>query len=348
MSGPAYCAVYDFELMPYALGDVLTWNVQTAIRCEQAGRDRVAVFVCVDERHPASLYQQGVVTADNCSLFFDELSGAFGTHPRIESLCIFRDREALLDQLRDFAIQDSPNAAVLQEYEEAVRNLRNDDAVMANFTRQLHSHDRINAYARQRGRVPCLRASPGCEVPVAELVAQRFRDKRVVTVHMRLRRLDAGLGGERTYRRDSDFLDWYEFLAQAATTHPDVVFVALGRLQEKPLEFLELPNVTSLRILGLGLGHELTMMLRSELFIGTSSGFAAMANFSDIPYFITNLTAQSYRAYGIEERAERLPFALERQRLVHETETSELLSSLLQRGLNGQPPAAELATGHRG
>ena len=35
-----YCAVYDFELMPYALGDVLTWNVQTAIRCEEAGPRR--------------------------------------------------------------------------------------------------------------------------------------------------------------------------------------------------------------------------------------------------------------------------------------------------------------------
>ena len=57
-------------------------------------------------------------------------------------------------------------------------------------------------------------------------------------------------------------------------------FVVVGRLQEKPLELLRLPNVISLRTLGLGLGHELTLMLRCDLFIGTSSGFAAMANFS--------------------------------------------------------------------
>ena len=71
MTARTYCAVYDFELMPYALGDVLTWNVQTAIRCEELGRDRVDTYICMDDRHPASIYQKDLVTAENSHLFFN-------------------------------------------------------------------------------------------------------------------------------------------------------------------------------------------------------------------------------------------------------------------------------------
>ncbi|MEO8008638.1 MAG: hypothetical protein ABI728_08985, partial [Betaproteobacteria bacterium] len=144
--------------------------------------------------------------------------------------------------------------------------------------------------------------------------------------------------GEHTYARDSDFFEWYEFLKDADKTYPDVQFVTVGRLQEKPLELLRLPNVISLRTLGLGLGHELTFMLQSDLFIGTSSGFAALANFSEIPYFVTKMSPESCRAYGIKQGSERLPFATKRQILVYEPETRELLMKLLERGLQGVTP----------
>jgi len=117
-----------------------------------------------------------------------------------------------------------------------------------------------------------------------------------------------------------------------------VEFVVMGRLQEKPLELLRLPNVISLRSLGLGLGHELSLLLRSDLFIGTSSGFAAMANFSEVPYFITRMNPGACRAFAIAPGSERLPFAGERQILVYEPETRDLLMRLLERGLQGMPP----------
>jgi hypothetical protein len=336
MSARAYAAVYDFELMPYALGDVLTWNVQTAIRSEAAGLARTDIHVCLDERAPASVYQKGLVTPDNSNLFFSELFGAFGTHPQPGNLFVHRRREDMLERLRAAA----PGDADLEDYERALAQRGDEDAVIAYFSRVIHSHDRINAFARERGRIPLLRPSLGCGPDVEGLLRTRYAGRRLVAIHVRQRRLDAGYGGEHTYARDSDFLEWHEFLAGAAKSHPDVEFVMLGRLQEKPLEFLRLPNVSSLRVMGLGLGHELSLLLRSDLFIGTSSGFAAMANFSAVPYFITRMTPASCRAYAIEQGAERLPFATERQVLVYEPETRELLARLLERGLAGTPPRA--------
>jgi hypothetical protein len=334
----SYPAIYDFELLPYALGDVLTWNVQTAIRCEDAGRSRVDVLMCVDERHPAGLYQRGLVSAANCGLFFNELFGAFATHPNPGRLLVFRRREELLAYLRAAGRDDPLHAEALREHEAALARSTNEEALVEYFTQTIHSHDRINAFAARHGRVPLLRPSLGTEPDIAGLLAHRFPDKRIVAVHTRLRRLDAGYGGEQSYARDSDFLEWYEFLREAGAKHPEVQFVLLGRLQEKPLEMLKLDNVASLRLFGLGLGHELTLLLHSDLFIGTSSGFAAMANFSRAPYFITRMTPASCKAYGIEPGAERLPFAAERQRLVYEPETRELLMRLLEEGLAAARP----------
>ncbi|HKQ26520.1 MAG TPA: hypothetical protein VJT81_18895 [Burkholderiales bacterium] len=353
MNGQRYCAVYDFGLFPYALGDVLTWNVQTAIRCEELGRERVDTYICVDERHPPNVFQRDLITADNCELFFSEVFGAFGTHPKPGNVFLYRRREGMLERLREACRDDAANSEDLAEYERALADYEGALTKRGNgrtamigwpalmleyFTKSIHSHERINAYAAAHGRIPLLRPSMGCEPDVSALLTKRFAGNRIVTIQMRLRRLDAGYGAENTYWRDSDFLEWYEFLKEAGKTHPDVQFVVMGRLQEKPLELLRLPNVISLRTLGLGLGHELSLLLRSDLFIGTSSGFAALANFSEVPYFITKMNPGACRAFAIAPGSERLPFASERQILVYEPETRDLLMRLLERGLHGVPP----------
>lgn len=378
--------IYDFEIFPFALGDVLTWNVRTAIRCEELGREYVDVYICADSRYPAGVHQRGIVSSQNFDLFFSELYSAFGTNPRLGNIYIFRQRDDLIARLIEVAAEDDVNTEAVNDYlrilnyrviggaanqarRQRLKNIRgsrfirtilkrfipqpvknkikstlasaflpNEEVIANYFVKYIHSHESINDFAARHGRIPLLEPSLGCVPDVDELVARRFAGKKLVSFHLRLRRLDAGYGGGHSYSRDSDFLEWYDFLKEASEKYPDIEFVALGRLQEKPLELLRLPNVTSLRIFGMGLGHELTLMLRSDLFIGTSSGFAALANFSSIPYFITKMTAVSCKAYEIREGAERLPFAFEQQKLIYENETSELLMNLL--GSRFGPPTS--------
>lgn len=370
-------AIYDFELFPYALGDVLTWNVRTAMRCAELQRELVDIYICADERFPAGIYQRGLVNPQNFELFFSELYGAFGTHPKLGNIHIFRQREALLAHLQQLATEDEVNAEAVADYlsvlehrvsesvrkkvwHQLVNGLRGNRYVREAFNRLLnpslktailnqvlsieeilnnyfikyiHSHENINKFAEKNGGIPLLLPAIGCSPDVDELIERRFFGKKIVTFHLRLRRLDAGYGGEHSYSRDSDFLEWYDFLRVAGLKYPEVEFIALGRLQEKPLELLRLPNVTSLRMFGMGLGHELTLMLKCDLFIGSSSGFAAMANFSSVPYFITKMNPGACHAYAIPDGAERLPFAQKDQILVYAQETSELLMSLLEKGL---------------
>src|SRR5260221_9834334 len=206
MTGGNYCAVYDFEIMPYALGDVLTWNVQTAIRCEEHARERVDAYICMDERPPASIYQRDLVTADNCGLYFSELFGAFGTHPKPGGAFLYRRREEMLGKLREVGKGDAANSESLADYERALESRKNESALIEHFSRSIKSHERINAFAAEHGRIPLLRPSMGCEPDVTGLVTKRFASKRIVVVHMRLRRLDAGYGGGENHNPGPGFL----------------------------------------------------------------------------------------------------------------------------------------------
>lgn len=374
--------VYDFELFPYALGDVLTWNVRTAMRCRELGRSAVDIYICLDKRYPAGFFQRSLANPDNFELFFSELYNAFGTHPCLGNIFIFRQREALMERLMAVAEED-PEAAEgiddylsILDYSERHKSRRNtviaelqksdgirktlkkllpqpakdlivriampgDRRLNEYFHKYIHSHDAINAYAETHGEIPLLGKSLGCDADIDELITQRLQGKKIVPFHLRLRRLDVGYGGDQSYDRDSDFFEWFDFLRAAASRYPDAMFVALGRLQEKPLELLALPNVISLRSFGMGLGHELTLMNRGDLFIGSSSGFAAYANFSEIPYFITKMNPGACRAYVIPEGSSRLPFAFPKQELVYEKETSEMLMGLLDRGLGLEPSRSD-------
>ncbi len=333
-----YCAVYDFSLLPYALGDVLTWNVQTAMRCEEAGRKTVDIYIVLDPKRPSSVYQRDLITDENCGLFFSELYGAFGTHPRLGNIHIFGNQAEATQSLAIQAQDDPVNKEVLEDYRAAQRSEDDEKELVAYFIKYIYSHNKLNAYFDETGDYPRLKQSMGCGPDVNSLFERVFPGKYVVVVHPRLRRLDAGYGGDHTYFRDSDFLEWYDFLKQTSIERPDIQFVVVGRLPEKPVAMLRLPNVMSLRTLGMGLGHELSLMLRANLFIGTSSGFAALVNFSRTPYFITRMNKESYSAYDIEEGATRLPFAEGKQVLTAEPETADMLSRLLKEGLEDQEP----------
>lgn len=385
MTMDSLIGIYDFEIFPYALGDVLTWNIRTAMQCETLARKHVDIYICIDEKYCASIYQRGLVNPDNYELFFSELYGAFGTNPVLRNLFIFREREAMLAQLEQLKELDEANKEVIQDYlsilkhrvsdsliskvraklerkirtnwlvrkiynrfvpakmKESVSSFSQEYALNRYFIKYVYSHEAINQFYADKGHIPFLQPSLGCTPDVEEVIARQFAGKKIVPFHVRLRRLDVGYGGDHSYARDSDFLEWYCFLKEAAVKHPDVQFVALGRLQEKPLEILRLPNVTSLRVYGMGLGHELTLMLKSHLFIGSSSGFAALANFSALPYFITRMNPGSCHAYAIPEGAPQLPFASANQTLVYEQETAAMLMQLLETGLNLQSKSTQVA-----
>ena len=139
MNQSKYYAIYDFGIFPYALGDVLTWNVQTAIKAADAGRQSIDVLVVIDPDYPASIFQSDFISKDNCPLMFNELFGAFGTMPGIGNVNIFRNRSELLGYLNIVAADDNIIHQVVEDYKAIVEQSDDVDAVAAYFITQLYS-----------------------------------------------------------------------------------------------------------------------------------------------------------------------------------------------------------------
>jgi len=77
--------------------------------------------------------------------------------------------------------------------------------------------------------------------------------------------------------------------------------------------------------MGLGLAHELALLHRADLFMGSSSGFATMATFCNKPYLITNIQHLFSRYAGIPVGARHYPFGNENQILYWERENRDVL-----------------------
>lgn len=334
MTTRSFKVIYDFGLFPYALGDVITWNIQMAIRCLNLGRASIDLYICVDPEKCSSIFQRDLINRDNYFLHFSDIFNAFYINPLINNVYTFSNTKNLIEKFSNDIADDLENREILQDYQVVLGNQENFDLLVDYFTNHIYYHKHINDFYERNDGIPYITEVPGTKPDLAGIRKGLFANKKIVTIHFRLRRLDAAMAGAHTYARDSNFLAWYGFLKEAEKKFPHVQFLLAGRIQEKPLEVLKLPNVTSLRLYGFGLAHELSMMLQSSLFIGTSSGYAAAANFSDLPYFITNMNPESCNAYDIEEGAEQLPFATDQQFLVYEKETPEMLLSLLERGLS--------------
>ena len=130
-------AIYDFALFPYALGDVLTWNVQTAIRCRELGLAAVDIYICLDKRYPSGFFQRDLINSDNYELFFSELYSALGTHPCLGNIFIYRRREEIVERLLDIGEQELSVIEGIDDYlsilEFSARHKTRTDIITAEF-----------------------------------------------------------------------------------------------------------------------------------------------------------------------------------------------------------------------
>lgn len=325
MSGSSYFAIYDFTRQGHGLADVLIWNVRTAQRCREARRSRVDVNLCFRSRAASNSRIAASVRLDGRGLSFNELFPALSTHPLLGTIRIFFGAEAMVAALRRLAEGDPLNAEVVAAHEHLS---------LLDAAEKMSSGPRPSVLAELATfgadlTVPALNTSSGCEPDVNGLLLGPLAGKRVVI-------LDALPGASSVDQGPPSEVSagngtWLEFVGLAGRRHPEVQFVVTGRLQAVPLRLLHQPNVTSLRTLGLGLGHELTLALNADLFIGGMDYHAAMAAFSSTPYFL--LSGADNSTAGVGEPPNRLAFAAANQTLVSTPCDSSMLMNLLEEGL---------------
>jgi hypothetical protein len=305
--------IMDFRYVPYALGDTCTWLTKLQIVASRHSLSEIEITLITLPFAPSSPLQPHI-TPHNYASVVDGLLPAFLCCKNIKAIRIFEHNRKALHRLLGALIARTPSWPSLQSHMRA----------QLDFI----SHDQINSFFAERGWIPRLSPPFGFS-NATERFKQTLCNGRVpIVVNIRQSTLTRNPAA---VNRDSSADVWFRFFARAEKYWPKALFVLVGGFSEWERRFSRCRNVVIPRLHGLGLGHELTLLLQGAPFIGTSSGFSAAATFSDTPYVITNVEHRAAKFFEIPIGAESFPFASARQWLSWDRETDGLLPSLFER-----------------
>lgn len=311
------------------MGDVITWSIKTAIRASRAKCSSVDLFVCTEQNEPACSFQSSYVNSKNYRFFFKDLDSIFQFHPLANKYEVFEDRASFEEAIyaRHAKEENSLIQANFLQYLKAYESRLCPQSLRKYHESEITLHADINEYYLKNLEIPRLKCSDSIRGQV-KTSKRNLGDRVFIALNFRLRGSDKSTD-DAWLNRDSDIKAWLQFLTYCSSEYPNLCFVLLGKLEEKPVELLALENCFVPRLNNQDLAHELAWIEESDFFMGSSSGFAAMANFSKTPYIITKITKIATDAYCIPFGSQKLPFAVGFQKLIYEAESKELLTKLL-------------------
>ncbi len=308
VSRECFAGVIDFSYQHYALGDILTSQVNIACGAIEQGCAGVDLYLIINPSAPGTSVQ-GFITPENYRTYLDNVFPALLCLPMTRSIRLIRD----------------PLTAGLSVLSMVASHVPMWPSLWDHLGRRMiypMGHEIINRFHARHGYVPALSAPRGYARWARDFIRQHYRDRFLVCINTRQSRLTHVPAV--TYR-DAPLPEWYDFFRTVERRYAHAHFFVLGGFSEWEHTLLEFRNVTIPRTMGLTLAHELALLHASDLFLGNSSGFATMATFTRIPYVITHIE-QYFAGYaGIGLNAQRYPFASQDQYLVWQREDAPLL-----------------------
>jgi hypothetical protein len=310
----ALVGLIDFAYQHYALGDALTTEMYLAVEASDRGLAHIDLVLALDVWKPSSDIQ-AFITHENYLSHLDNLFPAYLCQPLLRSIRLIRDRRA-------FNYMMLSNAASGVAMWPTIG-----DHLRRRFPFPL-GHRRINAFFAKHGRIPYLQVPRGYRDWVSRFIASQARDRVICTINPRQASLTSVAA---TTYRDAPLADWYRFMRHVRQSHPEVLFVMVGGYVEWEQRLLHLSNVYIPRRHGLELGHELAILLSSDMFMGTSSGFSTAATFSPVPYAILNVEHFFHHFAEVPVFAPRYPFGRPNQLLTWRRETTDELVAMFDK-----------------
>lgn len=300
------CGVYDFRALPYAIGDILTWNMRLCVHALSADRKAVDICVLADPVFPHNIHQNYISIA-TYQKYLLEMVPLFFFNPMIRNISIYKDPEAMDHYLLLKHLQSQAIFPSVSDY--AVDSVRR-------TTEDYGSYDIINAFFKNRGFVPRFTAPTGIDIWAKNYLSTYPPQSTFVCVHMRQRQRETDTLASGQLVRDAKVDEWLEFFDIIGKRNPEVLFMVIGRPIEWPRELYRRRNVVLIKVMGYGLAEELALVRECDFFMGSNSGPAVMAIFGHKPYVIFQCAENaptSAKLWGIEVGADRLLFAREGQ-----------------------------------
>jgi hypothetical protein len=307
----ALLGIFDFSYQHYALGDLLTNQVNLAIMAIEQGLAHIDIIIMVNPDLP-SAPMQPFVTPANYVAHVDNIMPVFGCNPLLRSLRLVRDVQTFNFLIAAHHRSGAPMWPDLKTH----LTMRQEFPI---------NHRRINAFHARHGHIPLLAAPRGYENWACRFHETELSKRPLVIINPRQSSLTENPA---VTNRDAPLPAWHDFIDAVAEREPEAMFVMVGGFQEWEHRLLRRRNVFIPRSCGLRLAHELALFKIADLFMGTSSGFATFATFSGIPYVITNVAHNFAHHAEVQPNDRRYPFAKQNQILTWHEETADELLSL--------------------
>jgi hypothetical protein len=320
-------AIIDFSYQHYALGDLLTTQVELATIAIERKLDHIDVLAMINPRLPSAHFQQ-FITSDNYVSYLDGIVPVFSCNPMLRTLQIIRDIATFNHMILSRRASGAPTWPDLRTH----LRMRQDYPI---------GHLHLNAFYARHGYLPQLHAPRDYAAWARRFHQSELAGRPLAVVNPRQSALT---GNPAATYRDAPLESWHSFIDAVARRRPEVLFVMVGGYQEWEHRLLHRANVFVPRAFGLSLAHELALMKIARLFIGSSSGFATFATFTDIAYAIIGCEHRFAAPAGITPGDRHYPFARGNQILVWHRETTEELLALFAE-LYADPAVDGLAAG---
>jgi hypothetical protein len=308
--------ILDFRYAPVALGDTVTWLTKLQVLAHTHNLNDVELLIAAP---PGAWSSAPYINAYNYPAALQNIFPAILCAPMATSVRLFTTPtpQSYAQRMIGAMLSGAPTWPGMVSH--LKRNM------------DYHSHLKINEFFERNRWIPKLGPPKGFATET-EAFRQKYlagRDPIILNI-----RHSAFTDSPDSLKRDSPGDVWYEFLRLAIARWPTAYFVLVGDFGSWERRIALLPNVIVPRTLGLGLGHELSLMLGGIPFFGSSSGFAAVATFSDVPYCIMRYQygATGYlKGIGFPAGSDHFPFASNNQWLSWVPETVDLLQEMFSR-----------------
>ena len=309
----ALLGIFDFSYQHYALGDLLTSQINLAIIASELGLRQIDIIVMVNPFRP-SARQQTFINPANYIAHLDNIMPVFACNPLFRSVQLMRDVQTFNFLLALRHRDDKPMWPDLKTH----LRMRQDFPL---------DHRRINAFHARNGHIPQLSAPRGYENWARRFHETELKGRPLVVINPRQSSLTENPA---VTTRDAPLPIWHAFIDTVAEQRPEVLFVMVGGFQEWEHHLMRRRNVFVPRAWGLRLAHELALLKIADLFMGTSSGFATFATFSGGAYAVVNVEHNFAPHAEVKPYDRHYPFAGTNQVLTWQRETTEELLSLFE------------------
>lgn len=308
--------VYDLSNQPISIGDVLLVQAGALVLQEQYGFSQIDFAFAYDTDGDQLNAAFPDVTPANIAAHVSSLLSVVQVNPFFGSLLAFSSKIDLLKFAADnedrYFVWPGRLAFTLGKYPylEVLNKL-------------------VYPYHKRTGRVPHLRCRHYLQVWASAFFRAHVYPRVPVVV---LFRNNKGWG----LSRNLDPEIWLTFFEHCRARYP-ITFVVVCARSEMDPRFRGCPNVVFSKDYGTGIEQDLALIEGAPLMLGSSSGPATMAIFSDKPYFLVNSDIRDWEYRGAVRNGSfvRLPFATEFQTFHTGRESPELLIQEFDRMWSG-------------